>query len=522
MSDKEMKFHNWEDIMDEQGRQHEQQPICGATEGHFIVQNMRSIITAMKNSPFLKILMIGFLILLLQIPIALISSTVQERKYRSDNAEKEVASKWGQMQHLIGPFITVPYEREVLRKEKTGDTDYDSDPADQLIGQMLLLSAMKNTQDLEKVAENSLAKTVVEYAIFFPEDLNIHADVGNMFRHRGIFDFPVYRMNLSMDGRFIQPDFTKLDIQPTRILWNQAKLNVLISDTRAITSRAVLSWNAVTLPFEPGGKMFSETNRGIQVDLKDQLTADAFTFSFQLDIQGSTGVYFAPAGKNTEATLESNWGDPSFQGNWLPVEQKIEENDFTATWRVPSIGRNFPQAWSGTADTLPVESVDMFGVDFIVPVDLYSMTERSIKYQFLFLTLTFTTFWLFEVITKRRLHAIQYLLVGAGMCLFYLLELSLAEHIGFLWAYLIAALSIILLITLYCMSILQTPRHSFIIGAFILLLYGYLYTLLVNQDYSLMAGSIGLFFLLGIIMYLTRNIQWHGAASKMTANGDAR
>jgi inner membrane protein len=508
--------------MDDQEKQHEQQAGSGTTTGHFLIQNMRNVFASIKNSPFIKIMMIGFLILLLQIPIFMISSTVQERKYRSYNAEMEVASKWGQMQHVIGPFITVPYEREVLRKDETGKVDYDSDRTDQLIGQMLLLSAIKDTQDLEKVAENSLTKTVMEYAIFFPEDLNIHADVENMFRHRGIFDFPVYRMNLSMDGRFIQPDFSKLDIQPTRILWDQARLNVLISDTRAITSRAALSWNDGILPFEPGGKMFSETNRGIQVNLKDQMTADTFTFSFQLDVQGSTGVYFAPAGKNTEATLESNWGDPSFQGNWLPVEQNIEENEFTATWRVPSIGRNFPQAWAGTADTLPVESVDTFGVDFIVPVDLYRMTERSIKYQFLFLTLTFITFWLFEVITKRRLHAIQYLLVGAGMCLFYLLELSLAEHIGFLWAYLIAALSIMLLITFYCMSILKTPRHSLIMGTFVSLLYGYLYTLLVNQDYSLMAGSLGLFFLLGIIMYLTRNIKWHGSATKMIAEGDAR
>jgi inner membrane protein len=156
--------------------------------------------------------------------------------------------------------------------------------------------------------------------------------------------------------------------------------------------------------------------------------------------------------------------------------------------------------------------MDTFGVEFIVPVDLYRMSERSIKYQLLFLTLTFATLWLFEVLTKTRLHAIQYLLVGAGMCLFYLLELSLAEHLGFLWAYLIAAVSIVLLISFYCMSILKTPRRSLLVGGFISFLYGYLYTLLVNQDYALLAGSVGLFILLGTIMYLTRKINWHSMA----------
>jgi inner membrane protein len=250
------------------------------------------------------------------------------------------------------------------------------------------------------------------------------------------------------------------------------------------------------------------------------MEADSFTFSFQLDIQGSTGVYFAPTGQNTEAILESNWSDPSFQGNWLPVARHLTKQDFTATWRIPAIGRNFSHCWIDDVKTPSVEKIDSFGVDFIVPVDLYRMAERSIKYQLLFLALTFATLWLFEVLTKTRLHTIQYLMVGAGMCLFYLLELSLAEHLGFFWAYLIAAASIVLLISFYCMSILSTPRRSMLMGGFISLLYGYLYTLLVNQDFALLAGSVGLFILLGTIMYLTRKINWYVLSGSEHTDGD--
>lgn len=476
--------------MEEQGKQHEHQASGSATIGSLSIPYISGIFTSIKNSQFVKITMIGILILLLQIPIVMINSTVREREYRSYDTAIEVASKWGNTQNIIGPFITIPYEREVLL-------------------------------DGEKDTEKRQLKTILEYANFLPEDLNIHARVENLLRHRGIFDVPVYRMNLSMDGQFTLPDFSHLEVQPTRILWDQAKLNVLIADTRAITRQAALTWNGEKLPFEPGGRIFSETNRGIQVDLKNKMATDSFAFSFQLDIQGSSGVYFAPAGQNTEATLESNWSDPSFQGNWLPVEQNLTENNFTAAWRIPAIGRNFPRCWVDAANTPSAENMDTFGVDFIVPVDLYRMAERSIKYQLLFLALTFITLWLFEVLTKTRLHAIQYLLVGAGMCLFFLLELSLAEHLGFLWAYLIAAASIVLLISLYCMSILKTPRRSLLMGGFISLLYGYLYTLLVNQDYSLLAGSVGLFILLGTIMYLTRKINWYAQTNSGPAGGNS-
>lgn len=456
-----------------------------------VMKGTTGIMGAISNNQLTKIIMIGFLAMLLQIPISLINSTVKERQVRSNQAMEEVASKWGREQRIIGPIISVPYEIEVTQKEVT----------------------QYNDTTLGK----SKTVTVIEYANFLPEELKIDAKSDNLLRHRGIFDVPVYRMNLAVSGRFTKPDFSELKIQPIKILWDQARLVLLITDPRAITNQAAITWNGEKLDFESGGKETSGMGRGIQISLKEKLTADSSTFSCQLTIQGSNGVFFAPMGRTTEAALESNWNDPSFQGNWLPVEQSSDKNGFRAIWQISSLGRNFSQSWIDT-DTCKktIASLDTFGVKFIQPVDTYSMAERSIKYQFLFLALTFITLWLFEVLAKVQLHALQYLLVGAGMCLFYLLELSLAEHLGFFMAYLLAASSVILLVSCYCIAILKSPKRSAIVGVFISLLYGYLYTLLVNQDYALLAGSIGLFLLLGTVMYLTRKIDWHNLTARQS------
>ena len=438
------------------------------------------IVGAISNSQLSKIIMIGFLAMLLQIPISMINGTVRERQVRSKQAMEEVASKWGREQRIIGPIITVPFETEIAQE----------------------VSVQGITQ--------TKTTTVVEYAYFLPEDLKIEVKTDNLLRHRGIFDIPVYRMNFAMSGRFARPDFTGLECRPSKILWDQARLILLVADPRAITSQATMTWSGEKLNFESLGKETGDMGRGIQINLKEKLTADSAAFSCQLAIQGSNGVHFAPMGRVTEAALESNWSDPSFQGNWLPTEQSADKNGFRAVWQISSLGRNFPQSWIDTdAGKKSIASLDTFGVKFIQPVDTYSMSERSIKYQFLFLGLTFIALWLFEVLARVRLHALQYLLVGAGMCLFYLLELSLAEHLGFFVAYLIASSSVILLISCYCVAILKSSQRSAIIGAFISLLYGYLYTLLINQDYALLAGSVGLFLLLGTVMYLTRKIDWN-------------
>ena len=433
-----------------------------------------------RTSQTTRIILICLMTLLLQIPISMIDGTIRERQSRNNEAAEEVATKWGREQTIIGPIVTVPYEVEVIQ-----------------YGNGLPVEGKKAAR--------------VEYAHFLAKDLHIEAISENLFRHRGIFDIPVYRVDLQLKGRFSRPTFTDLEEKPSTILWDKAVLTLLVSDPRAITRQSAVEWNGEKLEFQPGTWEFLGKGKRIQVMLKNRLTeAEEFNFSSHLTLQGSGGLFFAPMGENTTAAIESNWPDPSFQGEWLPVEQSVTENGFRASWQVSSLGRNFSQQWVDRPDTDIQARADLFGVNFIEPVNSYRMTDRSVKYQILFLGLTFITLWLFEVLAGLRLHPLQYLLVGCGMCLFYLLELSLAEHIGFLKAYIVAASSIVFLQGGYCMAILRSARRAAVISAFIGLLYGYLYTLLIKQDYALLAGSIGLFLLLAVVMFLTRKIDWYG------------
>jgi inner membrane protein len=155
-----------------------------------------------------------------------------------------------------------------------------------------------------------------------------------------------------------------------------------------------------------------------------------------------------------------------------------------------------------------------FGVDLVDPVDHYRMAERSVKYAGLFILLTFAAVWLIEVLASVRVHPIQYLLLGGALCLFYLLELSLSEHLGFLISYAIASVAVIGMVAAYCSVILQRRSRALVVATGVALLYAYLYTLLMNEDYALLAGSLGLFAILAAIMFATRRVDWYtvGAA----------
>jgi len=418
--------------------------------------------------------LVFLLVLALQIPIFFIDGVIGERRLRSHQATEEIASKWGREQKIIGPVLTVPYERRV-EQEKDG---------------------------------KKIETQVIEYARFLAEELRIDAQVDGSLRHRGIFELPVYRLELALTGWFQRPDFSLLGIEPSRIFWDRASLGLLISDPRSITSQVELLWNEEKLEAQPLTRDLLDGGKGIEAPLKIAAEAERLSFSCRLSLQGSRGLFFAPMGRNTATTMQANWPDPSFQGDWLPVEHAVDAKGFHANWQVASLGSKMPRQWIGNNNPGKNNGVEMFGVNFLQPVDAYRMAERSVKYQLLFLALTFATLWLMEVLTDLRLHPFHYLLVGAGMCLFYLLELSLAEQMGFPLAYGLAALAVVGLLSSYCLAILKSAGRSIIIGGLIMLLYGYLYSLLVNQDYALLAGSVGLFLMLATVMFLTRRIDW--------------
>jgi inner membrane protein len=222
-------------------------------------------------------------------------------------------------------------------------------------------------------------------------------------------------------------------------------------------------------------------------------------------------LFIAPLGRDTTVDLKSNWNSPSFQGAWLPSQRTVNVNGFEAAWTIPYLGRNYPQSWNSEKLMKEKIAASQFGVNLIAAVDKYRMAERSVKYAGLFILLTFAAIWLIEILVKFRVHFLQYLLLGFALCIFYLLELSLSEHMRFTAAYAIAALAIIVMITAYGKVMLKTFKKAAIVGSIVIALYTYLYIILCNEDYALLMGSIGLFVILGLIMFLTRRVNWSDA-----------
>ena len=215
--------------------------------------------------------------------------------------------------------------------------------------------------------------------------------------------------------------------------------------------------------------------------------------------------------------LAGDWPDPSFQGAWLPVERDLGDSGFSAAWRISHLGRGYPQSWRDGTYGEEVDAATV-GVDLLTPIDPYRQSVRSLKYSLLFLALTFGVAWLFEVLGGARLHLIHYALIGAAMCLFYLLELALSEHIGFPAAYAIAAALVVVTNGAYARSLLSTRRAALLAGV-LCVLYAGMYVLLQLDDYALLAGSSALFLILAAIMYATRAVDWHAAGSTPSGAG---
>jgi inner membrane protein len=430
--------------------------------------------TSMRDSQLLRLFVLAVLALLLQIPVSMIGSLVNERQERNDAAVAEVSSKWGEAQSITGPVLVVPYTRR-----------WTEDPGGR-----------------------SIARTETRNAILLPDQLMIHGTMKSEVRRRGIFSVPVYRLGLQVEGEFTNPRLDELRVAPGDVDWGRAHLAVGVSDTRAIQEEATLTWNGRRIDFLPGTGGFVEGGTGIHAPVAIADTTQRIRFGFPLELNGSLRVDVVPFARTTALELTGDYPHPSFQGKWLPTERTVSEHAFTARWSVPFLGRGYPQAWSSDSSMAATIAASRFGVELVNPVDHYHMASRSVKYAFLFILLTFATLWLIEVLAGVRVHPIQYLMLGCALCLFYLLELALSEHLGFPVAYALASVAVIGMVGGYSLAILRRASRAVIVAAGVALLYGYLYLLLMNEDYALLIGSVGLFVILGAIMFVTRRVDW--------------
>ena len=428
------------------------------------------------TAPAFRLIVVGALTLALMIPVLLINAVAWERKGTRDQAVREIADSWGHRQEIVGPFLVVPYRYEEV---------------------------FTNDKGLQTVRETTMHATVL------PARLEVSGSLDVERRYRGIFEAPVYRSTLAISGTFDSVDLTALGFDEASVKWDDAEVVFEITDARAIQNAAALQWGGDSVPFEPGLGIRRAERPGIRAPIGKRVEANT-PFSVELSLNGSQAIRFAPLGRQTEVKLGGNWGDPSFQGGWLPQTREVGPDSFTASWSIPYLGRSYPEKWTGDGDIAKL-NLSLFGVDLIAPVDAYRQTDRSIKYAILFLALTFTVIWLFEALGRARVHFVEYALIGAALCLFYLLELSLGEHLGFQAAYVLAAAPIVALVTAYAKPVLGSWMRALSVGGVIAALYGCLYLILQLEDYALLAGSLLLFAALAAIMYLTRNINWSAA-----------
>ena len=350
-------------------------------------------------------------------------------------------------------------------------------------------------------SDDPVSGTTIKHAFFLPDTLSITGTMEPEIRYRGIYQTILYTADLTIRGIFPEASFERWAVEEQDIRWSEAFLAFGITDMRGVKEEVLINWSDTTLIFESGMR---EASVLAPAGISTSVTANApHEFSFRLKLDGNDELMFIPVGKVTQMDLASSWPSPSFRGAFLPDERTITEDGFSARWQILDLNRPFGQFWRTGVEGLLFESA--FGLSLYPPVDQYRKTQRSTRYGFLLIGLTLLAFFLMELRIGLRAHPFQYILVGLDLCLFFLMLLSLGEHMAFNSAYVLSGVATIGLAAFYAGAIYGSHRIGLLTAGILTLLYTFIFLLLQLQDYALLAGSIGLFLLLALTMYLTRN-----------------
>lgn len=455
-----------------------------------------------RYSGSIKLLVVAFLTLLLLIPLGMINGLINERKFTKSSAVHDITSKWSGEQIVTGPCIAIPYIQERV--------------------------------------VNGRSELVTSDLLVFPEKLDVNGRVNVERRKRGIYDASVYQSEIAIEGIFDLKEAEKTGINVADIKFEESRIILGVTDLRGIREAVALQLNGSTFLMEPGiaveslldgpsplmtsGVSGSEKihvapevstgvfSAGVNVradsSVVAQLKAGKLPFSLTLYLNGSTGLYVIPLGKETTASISSDWSTPSFGGNFLPANHEIGEEGFTANWKVLDLNRSYGQSVRAD-DISSIQQVtsSLFGVKFIQSVDQYQQNSRSVKYGVLIILLTFVVVFFIELIKKNPVNPFHYLLVGLALVLFYALLLSMSEIWGFSLAYAVAAIMTIVMIIFHMRAILKSGRQGLLVGGLLAILYAFVFLLIRMESYSLLVGSLGLFVILGVIMYFARKIK---------------
>jgi inner membrane protein len=449
----------------------------------------------MQKRLFFKVLVIGLLTLLLLIPLLMTDNLVQERQYRQLDVTRDIAASYAGSQRIIGPVLVIPWTRTHT----------------ETIAATALSPAI--TRQVQTTGER----------LVYPAELDTQGQLDTDTKSRGLFSARVFQWKGVISGHFTLPRPPgDADREGAHTVWHQPYLAVAIDDPRGIIGSPTLDWNGGALSFERGSKLVAQP-LGIHAALPtwDANTPDTMAFAIQLKLRGTERISFVPLGEANRVELTSSWPHPSFSGRHLPdpESQQINQDGFRAVWTVSALAANAADqlnqldahCTAGCGNRL-----DAMNVDLVEPINVYSLSDRALKYAYLFIVLTFAAFFIFEALKRLAIHPIQYLLVGLALAVFFLLLISLSEHIAFGLAYALSALACCGLITVYLSTVLGTRVRGLGFGGALGALFGALYFLLRSEDNALMLGSLLIFGLLAAAMIATRRVDWYalGPAEK--------
>lgn len=414
------------------------------------------------------------LTVLLLLPLAHFSDLVEERAWLYQEAIANIAERWGGSQTITGPALIIPYVSRDFYESGDG------------------------------------GKRGTRHLVVLPKQVSFAAGLASQTRYKGIYRYVVYTTPVSITGSYELPEDGPLGDSRNLFLWDQAFFSVGVSDLKAIGSMGALRWDGgEAASFAPGAETAKLLGPGFHAKAPVRPDQRVYAFSMNVTLNGSGGIYFTPVGENTHITLTGDWPSPNFDGDILAGRREITPEGFTAEWDVPHISRDYPQTGtlesyiSGNRSAIAAFTA---GVSLHESVPLYRQIMRSVKYGVLFIGLTFAALLGFELLSRSRLHLVQYGLVGVAMCLFYLVLLSLAEHIAFWQAFALASAVCVFMNGLYIAAAFRSKGRGLLIALLLSALYGVLYALLQTEDYAILLGTVLVVCVVCVLMYLTRHL----------------
>ena len=456
-----------------------------------------------ERSPGIRMLFVGLVGAVLIIPLLMVYALVSDRQHQARVAQDSISAGWAGPQVIAGPLVVIPYMEEVL--------------------------------STEEVDGKIVTRTVNTRSELFlsPELQKASAQIYPAIKTRAIYQSVIYTAGLSGSADFVLPDdLSGLGIEPDQLLLGEVEVRLGMSDPRGLQTDAALSIAGNDLVLKPGKGPAASGGAGVH-GYFDWSDGQPISLDWSYSLRGSRSFSFVPRGKSSEWSVRSDWQHPSFSGSFLPDEDAVEQGDegFAASWSIsnlalgqsivsrndtgaPAIDRGgvSQAAYTAVSEAAIGRNQSMAAtIRLIEPVDLYSQVDRAVKYGFLFIGFTFLAFFMFDVVGGVKVASPEYLMTGVGLVLFFVLLLAFAEVIGFTIAYAIASAAIIGLLTSYSAAVLRSWKRAKLIGGLLVGLYALLYVLLSLEAFSLLIGSVLLFFALAGVMYATRGIDWSPA-----------